>query len=178
MRTEEARGFSPANRPRSYSVVVPQLLLLPLLFLAFIASDCGGDALPKATTSERATVTVSAGGKSTTVTVEVAATDRQRQQGLMLRQTMADDAGMLFVFPTDTSVGFWMRNTYLPLDIAYIDASGKVLEVRNAQPLDETSLTPKSPYRYTLEVNQGWFARHGFGPGATVTLPKDLPNAE
>ena len=155
-----------------------QLLLLPLLFLAFIARDCAGDDLPKATTSDRTTVTVSANGVSAKVTVEIAATDAPRRQGLMLRQTMDEDAGMLFLFPADSTTGFWMRNTYLPLDIAYIDAAGTVLEVRQGTPLDETSLTPKGPYRYTLEVNQGWFARHGFGPGATVTLPTDLPNAE
>lgn len=154
-------------------------LLMPLvLLLALVAVSCGDDDLPKAKTSDRATVTVSAGGVSAKVTVEIAATERQREQGLMLRQSMAEDAGMLFLFPTDTTVGFWMRNTYLPLDIAYIDASGKVLEIRRAQPLDEAPLTPKGPYRYTLEVNQGWFERHGFGPGANVRLPSDLPSAE
>ena len=155
-----------------------QLLLLPLLFLAFVASDCGGDDLPNAVASNRAIVTVSSGDAQATVTVEIAATEKQRQQGLMLRQSMAEDAGMIFLFPAETTVGFWMRNTYLPLDIAYIDASGKVLEVRRGQPLDEASLTPKGPYRYTLEMNQGWFERHGFGPGSSVTLPANLPTAE
>ena len=149
-----------------------------ILLLALAAVSCGDDGLPKATTFDRATVTVSAGGVSAKVTVELAATERQREQGLMLRQSMAEDAGMLFLFPTDTTVGFWMRNTYLPLDIAYIDSSGRVLEIRRAQPLDETPLAPKGPYRYTLEVNQGWFERHGFGPGANVALPAGLPIAQ
>lgn len=157
---------------------MPRFLLFALLLLALIAAACGDDDLPKATTSERASVTVSAAGTQAKLTVEIAATEKQRQQGLMLRQSMADNAGMLFLFPNDTTVGFWMRNTYLPLDIAYIDAAGKVLEIHQAQPLDETSITPKGPYRYTLEVNQGWFERHGFGPGANVTLPGDLPAAQ
>lgn len=155
-----------------------QILLLPLLFLAFVASDCGGQAPPKATVPGQTSVTVSAGNISAKVTVEIASTESQRQQGLMLRQSMPEDAGMLFLFPADTTVGFWMHNTYIPLDIAYIDASGKVLEVRSGQPLDDTPLTPKGPYRYTLEVNQGWFARHGLGPGASVVLPANLPVAQ
>lgn len=154
-------------------------LLMPLvLLLALVAVSCADDGLPKAKTSDRAVVTVSAGEVSARVTVEIASTEKQRQQGLMLRQSMAEDAGMLFLFPTDTTVGFWMRNTYLPLDIAYIDSLGKVLEIRRAQPLDETPLTPKGPYRYTLEVNQGWFERHGFGAGATLSLPPGLPTAQ
>ncbi|MEO6398356.1 MAG: DUF192 domain-containing protein, partial [Tepidiformaceae bacterium] len=152
-----------------------QLLLLPLLFLAFIASDCGGDDLPRAVGATHAVVTVSAEGRSARVVVEIAATEKQRQQGLMLRQSMDEDAGMLFLFPADTTVGFWMHNTYIPLDIAYIDVSGSVLEIRKAEPLNDTSLTPRGPYRYTLEVNQGWFERHGLGPGARVTLPSGLP---
>ncbi len=156
---------------------MPRILLLPLLLLALVSTACGDDAVG-VTASDRATVVVSSGQSSTKVKVEIASTEKQREQGLMLRQSMHDDAGMLFLFPADTTVGFWMRNTYLPLDIAYIDASGKVLEVRKAQPLDETALTPKGPYRYTLEVNQGWFERHGFGPGSTVTLPKHLPKAQ
>jgi len=154
-------------------------LLMPLvLLLAIVAVSCGSDDLPKAAASHRTTVTVSGGGAAAKVNVEIASTDKQREQGLMLRQSMAEDAGMLFLFPTDTTVGFWMRNTYLPLDIAYIDSSGRVLEIRRAQPLDETPLTPKGPYRYTLEVNQGWFERHGLAAGATVSFPKDLPSAQ
>lgn len=157
---------------------MPRILLLPVLLLAFVAMACEDDAAPRAKTFDRASIVVSSGASNSTVTVEIARTEKQREQGLMLRQTMDEDAGMLFLFAADTTVGFWMRNTYLPLDIAYIDASGKVLEVRKGQPLEETGLTPKTPYRYTLEVNQGWFERRGFGPGSTVTLPMDLPAPE
>lgn len=149
---------------------------LGLTFVVFVlgASACGGDDDPDA----RFDVTVAQGDSHATVWVEVAATFRERQQGLMLRQELAEDAGMLFLFPRDGQVGFWMKDTYLPLDIAYISAAGEVLEIRQATPLDETVLAPAQPYRYVLEVNQGWFERHGLGVGAKVTLPRGLPTAK
>lgn len=147
---------------------------LALVVFVLGASACGGDDDPDA----RFDVTVAQGDSHATVWVEVAATFRERQQGLMLRQELAEDAGMLFLFPRDGQVGFWMKDTYLPLDIAYISAAGEVLEVRQATPLDETVLAPAQPYRYVLEVNQGWFERHGLGVGAKVTLPTGLPTAK
>ncbi|MGE3074935.1 MAG: DUF192 domain-containing protein [Dehalococcoidia bacterium] len=122
-------------------------------------------------------VRLSQGAAQATVTVEVAATTRERQQGLMFRQELDEDKGMLFLFPRDVLIGFWMKNTYVPLDIAYISADGEVLEIRAAKPLDETTLSPAKEYRYTLEVNQGWFERHGLDVGAKVDLPKGLPAA-
>lgn len=157
-------------------------LAVPLvLAVLLLASGCRGDdgetgatATPEAPGSS---VTVSQAGKQATVRVEIAATTPERQQGLMFRTEMDEDAGMLFLFPRDVQIGFWMRNTQIPLDIAYIAADGTVLEVRQAKPLDETVLTPAKPYRYVLEVNQGWFERQGMGAGAMVTLPAGLPAA-
>jgi uncharacterized membrane protein (UPF0127 family) len=145
-----------------------------VLFVAFIACDGGNGDTGQATFAVR----LSQGDNAATVTVEIAATTTERQQGLMFRQEMAEDAGMLFLFPTDARGGFWMRNTYIPLDIAYIGGDGRVQEIRAAQPLDETNLVPAQPYRYVLEVNQGWFERHGMGIGARVELPEELPAAQ
>lgn len=120
-------------------------------------------------------VNVSQGGVSANVRVEIAATAAERQLGLMYRTAMAEDAGMLFLFPRAGTGGFWMRNTLIPLDIAYIGADLKVVDIKHGVPLDETALTPNAPYLYVLEVNGGWFERHGMGPGAVVTLPGGLP---
>ena len=117
------------------------------------------------------------GATTATVAIEVAATTEERERGLMFRESLAEDAGMLFLFPQDVRTGFWMRNTKVPLDIAYIGADGRVQEIRAAKPLDETVLTPAAPYRYVLEVNQGWFQRHNLGIGARVSLPAGLPEA-
>lgn len=122
-------------------------------------------------------VGLSQGGVSTEVRVEVAATLEERQRGLMFRKELAEDAGMLFLFGREVQTGFWMRNTYVPLDIAYIGADRRVIEIKQGKPLDETPLTPGEKYAYVLEVNAGWFERHGMGPGAVVAMPEGLPPA-
>jgi len=122
-------------------------------------------------------VVVSQGGVSAEVRVEVAATLDERQLGLMFRQELAEDAGMLFLFAREVQTGFWMRNTYVPLDIAYIGADRRVIEIQQGKPLDETPLTPGGKYLYVLELNAGWFESHDMGPGAVVTLPGGLPPA-
>lgn len=153
------------------------IVLAFVAFLSFVA--CDGNDAPASTLPVRQ-VTVEAGGVSEKLTVEVAATDAQRGQGLMYRQTLADDAGMLFLFPSDVTTGFWMKNTYLPLSIAYIGADGRVLAIKDGTPLDETVLSPGPgiTYRNVIEVNQGWFERKGLGVGSVVRLPADLPAAQ
>ena len=147
-----------------------------VLVLALVACDSEKPAVPYPTVS--LTVAAADQSASATVTAEVVNTPAQRQQGLMFRQVLNENAAMLFLFPRDVTTGFWMRNTYVPLTIAYIAADGTVLELRDGVPLDETVLTPAQPYRYVLEVNQGWFERHGLGVGAKVALPPDLPPAQ
>lgn len=148
-----------------------------VIFVAFLAfSVCGGDERPPTLlpTSELQ-LSSADGAHSQTLNVELALTSRQREQGLMHRQRMPEDAGMLFRFPREERGGFWMDQTYIPLTIAYLDADGVVLELRDGVPLDRTPLTPAQPYFNTLEVNQGWFTRHGMGVGSKLTLPPELP---
>ena len=71
-----------------------------------------------------------------------------------------------------------MRNTYIPLDIAYIDARGLVIEVRQGKPLDEMPLRPQKPYRFALEMTVGWFESHALGQEIRIVIPKDLPVAK
>lgn len=127
-----------------------------------------------------ATVSVRADESATPVHVEaeIASTTAQRQQGLMHREEMSENRGMLFLFAQDVSGGFWMKNTILPLTIAYISADGVVLELRTGEPFNETVLRPAQPYRYVLEVNQGWFERHGLGVGSLVEIPPGLPTPQ
>lgn len=143
------------------------------VFVAMVAfSVCGDDKPPTQLPARE--ITVEGNGRTERLTVELATTGAQQQQGLMFRMAMPDDAGMLFLFKTDGRGGFWMRNTYLPLSIAYLDASGRVLEIRDGKPLDDTVLTPKQAYRNVLEVNQGWFERHELGVGSVVHVPADV----
>jgi len=103
------------------------------------------------------------------LSVEVAALDQQRQTGLMFRERMGDDEGMLFAFATERYNNFWMHNTLIPLDMFFIDAEWNVVGVvENATPLTDDPRGVDKMSRYVLEVNAGFAARHGFGPGATV----------
>lgn len=104
------------------------------------------------------------------IDIEIADTGARRSRGLMFRETLAQDTGMLFLFPADTTGGFWMRDTLLPLSIAFIGSDGRIQEIRDMQPLDETLVAPAEPYRWALEVNQGWFAANAIAVGDLVRL--------
>ncbi len=152
-----------------------QAVLSFVLFVGMVA--CDGNAQPKAPAWPTASISVRDASQSAGLSVEIANTESRREQGLMYRQSLDDSHGMLFLFPGDVRDGFWMQNTYIPLDIAYIGADGRVLEIVHGKALDQTVLYPSQPYRYALEVADGWFVRHGLGVGSTLSLPADLPPA-
>lgn len=125
-------------------------------------------------------VIVAGDAEAATLAVHVAAEPEARRQGLMGREALPDEAGMLFVFPEDTDSGFWMKDTLIPLSIAFVDAAGTVVATEDMDPCDAEpcpTYEPGATYRYALEVNQGLFDELGVGPGASVTLPEDLPPA-
>jgi uncharacterized membrane protein (UPF0127 family) len=103
------------------------------------------------------------------LTVEIADTPQASENGLMFRDSLPEDRGMLFLFEQPKKASFWMRNTKIPLSIAYIDSTEKILEIKSMNPLDETVVPSSSDQvAYALEVNQGWFVRHGISSGAKV----------
>ena len=116
------------------------------------------------------TITNSA-GERVEVPVEIAATDAERERGLMGRTALAEDAGMLFVFDQEQQLSFWMKDTLIPLSIAYIDGGGRIVDIQDMQPLDETPHPSAEPARYALEVNQGFFAARGIQVGDRAELP-------
>jgi uncharacterized membrane protein (UPF0127 family) len=90
--------------------------------------------------------------------VEIADTPEKRSIGLMYRKQLKEDHGMLFVFDKSQVVGFWMKNTFIPLSIAYIDTNFKILHISKMAPFDEeTHHSSLYPVKYAVEVNQGWF---------------------
>jgi hypothetical protein len=104
-----------------------------------------------------------------TIKAEVAATDAQRQMGLMFRESMAEDEGMIFLFPTERHNAFWMHNTLIPLDMLFIDGDWKVVGiVENATPQTDDSRAVPKMSQYVLELNAGAAARHGLGEGTEV----------
>jgi uncharacterized protein len=102
------------------------------------------------------------------IEAEVAASDQNRQVGLMNRTAMPQQRGMLFVFPKENTHCMWMRNTLMPLSVAFIDADGFIINIENMQPQTEDNHCAKVPARYALEMNLGWFAQRGIKPGARL----------
>jgi uncharacterized membrane protein (UPF0127 family) len=136
--------------------------------LGLALAACASAAGPEAARAPRV-VLEAADGKPHAVRVELARTPREQEQGLMFRRELAEDAGMLFIFPASDRRAFWMKNTLIPLDMIFIDEGGRVAGlVENAEPLTLTPRDPGVPARYVLEVRGGWAARHGVRPGARV----------
>ena len=105
-------------------------------------------------------------------TVEVAETPAQMQQGLMFRRTMASDAGMLFDYKTPTVATMWMRNTFIPLDMLFVDAQGRIVNIRErAVPESLDVIAAAAPVRAVIELNGGTAARLGIAPGDRVQHP-------
>lgn len=101
--------------------------------------------------------------------VEVADDPSERRIGLMYRDTLGADRGMLFVYPDAKPRSFWMKDTRVPLSIAYLDANGIVVHLADMRPLVTTPVPSGADAMYAIEVNQGWFAAHSVSVGARVT---------
>jgi len=153
------------------------LLLLALAGCGAVGSGdnagptTGGDVR---TTSELRTVTIDASsGKEVEVRVEIADDPSEQERGLMYRTALAEDRGMLFVFPDEERLSFWMKNTLIPLSIAYIDSEGRIVDIQDMKPLDDDPphYVSAEPAQYALEVNQGFFEERGVKVGDRAELP-------
>lgn len=147
-----------------------------------LASACGGgapqagpptSATPAFASLPRAIVTFNPGTtRETRLTVEIARSPQERQRGLMFRETLAADAGMLFDFGGESTSGFWMKDTLVPLSIAFVSPEGVIVDIQDMRPLDETVHYSPRPYRWAVEANQGWFSEHGVVIGDRVSVPQ------
>lgn len=106
------------------------------------------------------------------VKAEVADDERKRAIGLMFRESLAPNHGMLFVFREKAGHCFWMRNTLIPLSIAFLDDDGTIVNIEDMAPRSEDSHCPKRPVRFALEMEQGWFAKRGLAAGAKLASPQ------
>ncbi len=103
--------------------------------------------------------------------VEIAKTPKELEKGLMGRKSLPEDRGMLFIFEREGIYPFWMKNTSIPLSIAFIDKDCKIVQIEDMEPFDTISLyTPFSPIKYALEVNRGWFKRHNIKIGSSLSF--------
>ena len=150
------------------------------LCLVLFAS-CGGASDPSSEgptpssspTFRRGTAIIETNDGPVLVKIEVADTPEQRALGLMHRESLDDDAGMVFVFFEDTSGGFWMKNTLIPLSIAFFDGTGKIVKILDMDPCDADpcpTYDPGTTYRGALEVNQGAFEDWGVEAGDQIRV--------
>jgi uncharacterized membrane protein (UPF0127 family) len=140
-------------------------LLRPILALMFVVVVFGA-LQPAARAAGLPTVALTINGHK--LTAEVAATPEERATGLMNRFSLRPDNGMLFVFERPEPLSFWMKNTFIPLSIAFLDADGRILNIEDMAPQTETTHWSKGPALYALEMRKGWFAERGLKSGDRV----------
>jgi uncharacterized membrane protein (UPF0127 family) len=131
------------------------------------APDSGADMLP-----QRGKVYVQArDGREFQLDVEIASRPAERERGLMFRRAMPENEGMIFVFPEESELTFWMKNTLIPLDMVFADRAGRIVGiVANAEPQTTVGRGVGAPSTLVLEVNGGWCARHGVAAGDRLRL--------
>jgi uncharacterized membrane protein (UPF0127 family) len=145
----------------------PVFLFLVIALLC--ACGAGAENSPQRLASKTLTV-LKSDGKRVSLQAEIAATDTERSKGLMFRTELKDGQGMLFVFDRDQHLSFWMKNTLVPLSVAYIDNDGKILEIHDMTPESLSPVDSDHAARYALEVPQGWFSRMALEPGDRLDL--------
>lgn len=142
--------------------VLPKLKIFSALFAGVCAfsahAQSGGAPMP--------TVSLTAGMH--VIKAEVAATDAERQRGLMYRERMGPNEGMVFIFDAPAAVCMWMKNTYIPLSVAFLDEKGTIVNIEDMQPQTMESHCARKPARFALEMNQGWFKQRNIKPGTRI----------
>jgi uncharacterized membrane protein (UPF0127 family) len=153
------------SSPLSRNLFRLAVVILNLLVLNTGVSACASQKLETAVLS-----IARADSTPVEITVEIARTEEERSQGLMHRKKLPDGEGMIFVFDRDQQLSFWMKNTVIPLSIAFIASDGRIIEIRDMRPLDLSAIQSSRSVRYALEAPQGWFDRAGIKPGDVVNL--------
>jgi hypothetical protein len=113
--------------------------------------------------------------KDKTYKFELAVNEDERRRGLMYRKSLDKNSGMLFVYPREYELSFYMKNTLIPLDIAFIDSNLRVIDIRSMEPLDETPINSKKRAQYALEVNQGFFKNIGLKENDKIEILTPIP---
>ncbi len=116
--------------------------------------------------------------KERKIYLEIAADPESRSMGLMFRDSLGKNNGMLFIFPDEEVVSFWMKNTFMPLDIAFIDSSGIIVKTASMRPHDRTPVGSEFEVKYALEVKRGFFRENSIGPGDAVSFSDSVMEVE
>jgi uncharacterized membrane protein (UPF0127 family) len=139
------------------------------LLCALLLAGLAGAVAAQGAAQDLPAITLHAGMHN--IRAAVAQTPEQRQTGLMFRREMAQHEGMLFVFDEASPQCFWMKNTLLPLSIAFLGDDGSVVNIADMKPQALDSHCSAKPVRFVLEMNQGWFAKRGIKPGSKIAGP-------
>lgn len=143
----------------------PRVTFVSLLVMAFA----------NASASELSILSLEISGHA--ISAEVAHTQLSRSQGLMYRESLEENAGMLFIFPHAGLYSMWMQNTYVPLSVAFIDERGVILNIADMQPQTRTAHESAGIAKYALEMNRGWFSARKIAAGARVVGLEKAPPA-
>lgn len=146
-----------------------------LATILVLMAGCNGNGRPtdESDRSLENTIAVEMGGRK--VVLELALTPFERARGLMYRDHLDEDRGMLFVYPERRALSFWMKNSWIPLSIAFVRDDGTIINIHEMSPLLESvSYKSNEPCRYAIEMNQGWFEKHGLGAGGKLLLPSGI----
>ncbi|AEF81714.1 DUF192 domain-containing protein [Leadbettera azotonutricia] len=143
-----------------------RLCLLALIAVS-ITTGCSAQGNIK---FEKRDLTIEGAGGQVAMTIEIARSDEERSRGLMFRKELKDGEGMLFIFERDQVLSFWMKDTLIPLSIAFVSADGRIIEIRDMEPRNLNAVRSSRSARYALEAPQGWFARAGLAPGDKLKL--------
>lgn len=143
-----------------------RLLMRPKFYVSLLVAVVAAGALAQSQPQKLPAIRLNAGIH--VVSAEVAETPEQRGIGLMHRKEMGANDGMLFVFERAGEQCFWMKNTLIPLSIAFLADDGRVVNIESMQPQTLNGHCSSEPVRYALEMNEGWFAKKGVKPGARL----------
>jgi uncharacterized membrane protein (UPF0127 family) len=136
-----------------------------LLALGAVAACGGGEPL-------ETVVFTNDSGEPVELRVEIADTPEERRRGLMFREHLPEDQGMLFDFGQQTQAAFWMKDTSIPLSIAFISAEGVIVDLQDMEPFSTELHQSDQPYAFAVEANQGWYEKNGVLVGSAVRLPR------
>ncbi|MCX5918384.1 MAG: DUF192 domain-containing protein [Deltaproteobacteria bacterium] len=151
--------------PKTSQRIILLLILLPSFLLGF-----GERAYPQGEGKTSVQLTI----KGKKIRVEVARTEEEKSQGLMFRDKLGPNEGMLFIYEREDFLSFWMKNTPLPLSIAFLDQRGKIVDIQDMEPFNLRTHTSARPALYALEMNKGWFKKNGVKVGEKVQMPPSL----
>lgn len=150
------------TRPTAFFILASLCLAIPF------ASCAQKKAVTDSPNPTLTTATIQVGGAR--VVAEIAKTEVERERGLMFRSSLDDGKGMIFVFDRDEQLAFWMKNTLIPLSLAYISSDGTIRQIVELEPQSLAAVQAERSVRYALEVPRGWFERAGVRVGDKVDL--------